>query len=555
MARFCAECGSPLEEGARFCGECGAPVEEQVPEKVPEAAQTQTPVFEPVSGAPVALKEKKPLPKWLKPAVLAALAVAVALAGTSLILRSANTPEKTMEKFLSAMEAGELGALNKVAYVDGDELELTEQTAQPMFRLYASNKDFRNRLENTLEEDVDLLNSGESAEGKLVTLEEKKGFLHTSYQVVLHLCDVNIYSSFGAVTVTLDNGRSFTIPSNGSVPADDSDTVYAKEYADVYGQDYLLTQILPGLYDVQYTYETGYGETVQGQQTLPVLWYGSDCYLETDLVAPIIYNDSRVEIEIFAEDKACLSILGGAEGYLGPMAADTKLEARADVGLEEPMTQELSASEEYVSVSFELCEVSFYNSTKSTLKVYRGEELLGAIEPYDSYDVQGLPSGTQLQVRLMENEDVISYYHYVCEAEYDTVTPSFELKQEAEQALAAAVQTHLDTATNCFNQGDLAALEKLPESWFVDSLEELLEYGSTEIQQQIKNVVLEPDFFDVQSAEDGAVTVRAWVDLSFGHEILLSGESFSDEEYSLYLDFLVRYADGAWSVVDDDEII
>ena len=117
------------------------------------------------------------------------------------------------------------------------------------------------------------------------------------------------------------------------------------------------------------------------------------------------------------------------------------------------------------------------------------------------------------------------------------------------------MQTHLDTATNCFNQGDLAALEKLPESWFVDSLEELLEYGSTEIQQQIKNVVLEPDFFDVQSAEDGAVTVRAWVDLSFGHEILLSGESFSDEEYSLYLDFLVRYADGAWSVVDDDEII
>lgn len=105
-----------------------------------------------------------------------------------------------------------------MAYVDGDELELTEQTAQPMFRLYASNKDFRNRLENTLEEDVDLLNSGESAEGKLVTLEEKKGFLHTSYQVALHLCDVNIYSSFGAVTVTLDNGRSFTIPSNGSVP-------------------------------------------------------------------------------------------------------------------------------------------------------------------------------------------------------------------------------------------------------------------------------------------------------------------------------------------------
>ena len=49
------------------------------------------------------------------------------------------------------------------------------------------------------------------------------------------------------------------------------------------------------------------------------------------------------------------------------------------------------------------------------------------------------------------------------------------------------------------------------------------------------------------------MTVRAWVDLSFGDEILLSGESFSDEEYSLYLDFLVRYADGAWSVVDDDE--
>ena len=105
----------------------------------------------------------------------------------------------------------------------------------------------------------------------------------------------------------------------------------------------------------------------------------------------------------------------------------------------------------------------------------------------------------------MENEDVISYYHYVCEAEYDTVTPSFELKQEAEQALAAAVQTHLDTATNCFNQGDLGGAGEIARVLvcrLVRGVAGIRQH--VQIEQQTKNVVLEPDFFDVQSAEDEA---------------------------------------------------
>ena len=64
-------------------------------------------------------------------------------------------------------------------------LSRAEQTAQPTFRLYASNKDFRNRLENTLEERCGSAKQrGIGGRKKLVTrVQKSQAFLHTSHQL------------------------------------------------------------------------------------------------------------------------------------------------------------------------------------------------------------------------------------------------------------------------------------------------------------------------------------------------------------------------------------
>ena len=59
--KFCAKCGSQLNENERFCGRCGEPVEAVIPEQQ-SAGSVQTPEYTavPTAGAEVSgTKDKK----------------------------------------------------------------------------------------------------------------------------------------------------------------------------------------------------------------------------------------------------------------------------------------------------------------------------------------------------------------------------------------------------------------------------------------------------------------------------------------------------------------
>ena len=155
MGRFCGECGAPLAEDARFCGECGAAVE-RPPEPGP-APSVRGPEEAPAAQP---ARERKPLPKWVLPVGIAAVSAAVILTALSLVLKSLGSPERTADKFLAAMEAGDYAALAKVSAPDEESAEFSEEAAAPMFRLYQESARFRKGVEDALEEDLERIEDG-----------------------------------------------------------------------------------------------------------------------------------------------------------------------------------------------------------------------------------------------------------------------------------------------------------------------------------------------------------------------------------------------------------
>jgi zinc-ribbon domain len=61
MAKFCAQCGSPVEEGGKFCSKCGAKVPDAIP-PVQAAAVTPAAPAQPASQAPPPTPSTTPAP-------------------------------------------------------------------------------------------------------------------------------------------------------------------------------------------------------------------------------------------------------------------------------------------------------------------------------------------------------------------------------------------------------------------------------------------------------------------------------------------------------------
>lgn len=79
MARFCSECGSPLQEGGRFCPNCGTPVDPAPAPRPPFSAPGPAP-RPPYAAVPAAKPAKKNNSLWLIFIIAAALALLLLIA-------------------------------------------------------------------------------------------------------------------------------------------------------------------------------------------------------------------------------------------------------------------------------------------------------------------------------------------------------------------------------------------------------------------------------------------------------------------------------------------
>ncbi len=552
MGRFCGECGAPLAEDARFCGECGAAVE-RPPEPGP-APSVRGPEEAPAAQP---ARERKPLPKWVLPVGIAAVSAAVILTALSLVLKSLGSPERTADKFLAAMEAGDYAALAKVSAPDEESAEFSEEAAAPMFRLYQESARFRKGVEDALEEDLERIEDGdEPNEGMVVNLRPEKRFLHTAYTVVIGTCDVDLSSNL-ACTVQI-GGRSVMLEA-------DSDAVDG--WADVYGADCALAvwssgnayDMLPGAYTLSSTVTTSFGDVFEAETELEIFDAGSaygELYFEYQTLD--VYNDGSMDAELYLGGGLYGTVPAGSDFLIAPIHAETQVEARADAGTGEPMTETFDAGEGYFYLSFVLCEVEIHNGYAAPMTVRCGGELLETVEPGESAELSGLPSGTELTMQLYE--EVTEPVAYICEYESDYLYPEFSLTEKNADAVDEAVRAYITGGLDAYNRQDTAALAAMDQTEFSAMLaaevEENLGYtleedGFTYVSQ-ITMGELECSELEIGAEEAEAPAAVAYYEIPYeNHETVTTQDGTVEEnttEGGLYYAFTVRYTDGAWSI-------
>lgn len=598
MARFCAECGAPLDDAARFCGECGAPVEgaapaaapventapatapESIPEvplEAPAAEETAAPEYgaettyaqeeapaaeeapqwtEPQPAAPVQPRVKKPLPKWAKPAIIAVAAVVVVLVALSLILNGINDPEKVADKFLDAMANSDFAAFSKVAVAADEDLVLTEDNTAPLFKLYNDSISFRKSVEDLLDEDIDLIEDGDDPnEGYLFDLRAEKKFLHTAYKVVIETCDTLEIGSNLACDVKLDGGQSLTMTADSNVG--DPSLVYSADYARTEYCTGNLYDVLPGLYTVTGTVETANGTTFNAEATVEVAnEYNAYAELNFDYVTLEIANDYDIPVEFYVDGNLYGSLEG--EGYFeaGPLLPDQMIEARADVGTDEPMTETFSASEGYWELPFVLCEVEIYNDYAVPIQVLRDGEVILEVAPGDYDYVSNLPSGTVLTMQLADG--LTDPVEYTCEYEYDYIYPEFQVAEGAQLDCDKAVADYVQAVLDALNAGDTAALDALAETTLKEEMTNVMMVHSEDAEVFISLNSIEynsddPWDYYIEPGPDEN-TVIYYCDVKMGITSSGAQEDGEEETMSYNYDcmdypFLLLYEDNTWSVI------
>ena len=91
---FCPKCGSLLEDDAKFCPACGEKMDVQEQPAPAEEAPQETAAPAEEIPAPQPKKERKPLPKWALPAVIAGAAVLIVLIIALIIVTNPKTTAK-----------------------------------------------------------------------------------------------------------------------------------------------------------------------------------------------------------------------------------------------------------------------------------------------------------------------------------------------------------------------------------------------------------------------------------------------------------------------------
>lgn len=574
MARFCENCGAPLNDGVRFCGECGTPVPEAAAASPVSAPETSYSVPEApaaaVAAPPKPAQPKKPLPKWVVPVIAAVVVIAGGLFATWKILGNLHAPEKTVDSFLEALDNGDAEALIACAVCADGETELTADNTAPLFRLCEKDSSFRETVEKLLDDELERIEDEEDPkDDQLFTIVGEKGFLYTTYTVSIGTGSVEISSNLTG-TAEIEGGASVKL-----TPEDDGYN-WAAGWTDKFGPDCDLAQwstgtardLLPGLYNVSGSVTTSFGDTFTASAEVRVT--GGTAYAELNYECETleIYNDNGLDIEIVLGGEV-YGVLESYQSYaIAPIRPGTRVEVRADVGADEPVSLSSTVEEAggYFNVVFSLCEVEIRNDYHAPITVTRDGQTILEVPAGDTAAVANLPEGVELTMSLYAGvtEDVTA----VCEDTHSYLRPEFYLADAQPRNIEAVVQAYIQTCIDAFNDGDTIALRAMdPETGFsrecLETLESVQSQGSEEegltVTAQI-TVTEMPAYQDarisVWTGDDGVLGVS--VDASFPYDYVATavyqdGEPVEEAGSNVMsYTFDLRYAAGAWDIVAAD---
>lgn len=489
--------------------------------------------------------------------MLAGSAAILFLAVLSLFLTAVFSPGNTVRRFRRAMDARDFSALCKVAAPAERNTAFTEQAAQPLFRLWREDAQFRAQMEEALEEETQRLRGGGTAQpgGAAVRLLARPAFLHTAYTVQLGTGRAAVKSNLANATLLLDSGAAaMSVGSETDAGAADGAAARCADYPAVFGGSASFGSLLPGIYGVTGRYATAYGETFEASTTVKV-YAGTtgEASLQFDCCSLNVYNAGQTPASVWMGERQYWRLDGGAELRIGPLRPTTLVTARpADAAQGSVPAQSASAGSGSFSMSFDPCRVEIRNTYPLPIAVWEGSRQAGVVPAQSSLVLDDLTEGTELTLRL-NKQDAAQPWIYTCQHPSDYLCPVFSLSPSAKAAILQTVCDYADACFRAFNSADTGALGGLTQTGLSEYLYEAL---SARKNRQTEGSAMRLTFFmetpslstcAFGAAEDGAPEVTAYMEIPYRFR----SPSGSEENVESVYRFTLRAESGSWTIGAD----
>lgn len=506
MAKFCGGCGSPVTETEKFCGKCGQPQEVAAP-----VVATATVAAPTATAAPVPPVEKKPMSKQMKIGLIAVAAIVVILFVVSKVLTSINSQEAVVEKFMTAIEEGDVAALAKVTISSDTKVDVTEENLAPFLLLCEENRTYKETVEEALLVDIkDAI--GENSYTPWI--EEVDGFLHTGYRIVLPCDDYEIASNVPEPELSI-NGEALGLWETGKMTADDK---------------------FPGIYTITGTYE---GLSLEQEITLT----GGTAYVEFEYREVWVSNENNYPVDIYADGTFVTTLEAWDYTYLEYQPMDVAVTAELEVG-DTVLSVDWDNEDNYYDfyVYFDLISAELYNSNDFVVEVWLNGDFMAEIMPYDAWYYDTILVGDMIE--CIPDSPYFEGYTIECTGDDSYIYSylEYELADE-EGACDAAWQYVVDLFSTYYNW-DMDSLMAYYQGRITDDLMYYLEYAMESGEFPVTWDYANPEdleFYTYYYGEDD-IEVDLYFDLPYVDED-------GDERTNYFYDYLPMYlSNGAWVV-------
>ena len=414
MPRICPKCGAQIPAGFDSCPVCSKTPEDDVQ------------IYTPRAAAPVQ-------PKSSKRRVLAAALCASVLAGGGLTLwrlSRENTPEKTAEEFRAALADGDFARLCAVAEPSG-ELAFTEESLAPMFSLYHESAAFRQQAAELA-----------STDSACLHVEKRGGFPFATYRVRIDPCRLNVTTNVAGASVSAGDEQTASVATELSEALDGAG--YTQDALNLVRSEAAFDTLLPGLYDVEVSYTTAFGQSFDAADTVS-LFQPTQTALNLDYTSLYVWNSSSMRVDLSVDGAYCTTLAAGDSLQLAPLHADSVVTASCTTDAGETLTSSVTASSRSFEVLFSLGTVDVYNDYNADMLVQLNGMDYCTIPAKTLQTIGDISLGSTLSFTLT-GEEVFSPYDYQLIYDYDSICPILDLSEDAELAVSAVLQDELTTA-------------------------------------------------------------------------------------------------------------
>jgi membrane-associated protein TcaA len=336
--KFCAKCGSKLENGKNFCPKCGFKVstekdnlsEDKIDDtgvgNITEAADLNEIAHNAeasdsnefannskIINNTQTIKNKSGISKKAKLSIVAIIAIIVIFIGLYIVGSLLAKPANVVQKFQSAVSSNNAKELANTLYSTDSRLKIDEKNVAPLLTYFKENPSYLNTVVKNLNQEALTVNqskdlSGTTSNGAL-NLEciSKKFLFFPDYKIVIKPAFIEVNTGIKDVTISLDGTE---------IGKSDSDN-YSREFG----------PYIPGKYKLTANYKGNY-VTLSEPHDIDFISDSND-KVNVDIFTNINYINVKSEYpdaELFVNGKDTGVKVADAQNF-GPLSSNTKIYA------------------------------------------------------------------------------------------------------------------------------------------------------------------------------------------------------------------------------------